>query len=100
MRTIKEFLRELKTGDNASRDHQYVTWDDNPSDGTIETITRAESSSEFKMEVDDYMADNKTYQIKKERWEENRPRTQNLILQHCPPELEARLTSQAKWDLV
>ena len=69
-------------------------------DGTKETITRAENSSVFKMEVDDYIADSKVYRTKKERWEENRPRTYNLVLQHCPPELEIRLTSQAKWDQV
>ena len=70
------------------------------SDGTTETITRAESSPVFKMEVDDCISDSKVYQTKKERWEENRPRTYNLVLQHCRPELEIRLTSQAKWDQV
>ena len=69
-------------------------------DGSTETITRAESSSEFKIEVDDYLADNKFYRTKKEKWEENRPRIYNLFLQHCPPKLETRLTSQEKWDQV
>ena len=49
-------------------------------DGTTETITRLESSSVFKMEVEDYIAYNKTYTTKKDRWEENRPRTYNLVL--------------------
>ena len=39
-------------------------------DGTTETITRTESSSVFKMEVEDYISDNKVYRTKKERWEE------------------------------
>ena len=52
------------------------------------------------MEVDDYLADMKTYRTKREKWEENRPRTYNLVLQHYPPKLETRLTSQANWDLV
>ena len=69
-------------------------------DGSTETTTRDETSLLFKMEVDDYIADSKVYRTKKERWEENRPRTYNLVLQHCPPELEIRLTSQAKWDQV
>ena len=30
----------------------------------------------------------------------NRPRAYNLVLQHCPPELETRLISQAKWEQV
>ena len=52
------------------------------------------------MEVEDYIAANKTYNTKKDKWEENRPRAYNLVLQHCPPELETRLTSQAKWKQV
>jgi hypothetical protein len=69
-------------------------------DGTTETITRPETSPMFKMEVEDYIAANKTYNSKKDKWEENRPRAYNLVLQHCPPELETRLTSQAKWEKV
>ena len=68
-------------------------------DGTKEIIKRAEDSV-FKMEVNDYIADSKVYRTRKERWEENRPRTYTLVLQHCPPELEIKLTSQAKWDQV
>ena len=52
------------------------------------------------MDVDDYLAEMKTHRTKKEKWDENRPRTYNLVLQHCPPELETRLTSQANWDQV
>ena len=69
-------------------------------DGSTETITRPETSSLFKMEVEDYIAANKTYNSKKDKWEENRPRAYNLVLQHCPPELETRLTSQARWEKV
>ena len=43
---------------------------------------------------------NKIYQAKKERWDDNQPRAYNLVLQHCPPELETRLTTQPKWDTV
>ena len=50
------------------------------------------------MEGDDYLAEMKTHQTKKEKWDENRPRTYNLVLQHCPPKLETRLTSQ--WLIV
>ena len=41
-----------------------------------------------------------THRSKKEKWEENQPRTYNLVLQHCPPKLETRITSQANWDQV
>ena len=47
-----------------------------------ETITRGEDSSAFKMEMDDYLADMKRYRTRREKWEENRPRTYNLVLQH------------------
>ena len=52
------------------------------------------------MEVDDYLAEMKTYRSKKEKWEENRPRTYNLVLQHCPPKLETTITSQVNLDQV
>ena len=47
------------------------------------------------MEVDDYLAEMKTYRTKKEKWEENRPRIYSLVLQHCPPEFDTRITFQA-----
>ena len=54
----------------------------------------------FKMEVKDYIVAMKTYQAKKDKCDENQPRAYNLVLQHCPPELKTRLTSQANWDQV
>ena len=41
------------------------------SDGTTATITRKEENSEYKMEVDDYLVEMRTYSTKKEKWEEN-----------------------------
>ena len=48
----------------------------------------------------DYIVAMKTYQAKKDKWDENQPRAYNLVLQHCPAELKTRLTSQANWDQV
>ena len=70
------------------------------SDGATSTITRGEDDSEYKMKVGDYLAGMRTHRTKKDKWDENRPRTYDLVLQHCPPELETRLTSQANWDQV
>ena len=63
-------------------------------------VTRDKDNPMFKMEVKDYIVAMKTYQAKKDRWDENQPRAHNLILQYCPPELEIRLISQANWDQV
>ena len=70
------------------------------SDGRTEIITRDETNPFFKLEVDEFISANKTYNSKKEKWEENRPRAYNLVLQHCSPVLETRLISQAKWEQV
>ena len=63
-------------------------------------VTRDKDDPMFKMEVNDYITAMKTYQAKEDKWDENQPRAYNLVLQHCPPELETRLTSQAKWEQV
>ena len=66
--------------------------------GTI--ITRERNDPMFNMEAEDYIVEMKTYQAKKDKWGENQPRAYSLVLQHCPPELETRLTSPSNWDQV
>ena len=63
-------------------------------------VTQDKDDPMFKMKVKDYIVAMKTYQAKKDKWDENQPRAYNLVLQHCPAELKTRLTSQANWDQV
>ena len=41
----------------------------------------------FRIECEDYTKDMKEYRLWRGRWEENQPWTYNLVLQHCPSEL-------------
>ena len=70
--------------------HKRPTLEETNQDGT--TKTRTSDDVEYKMEIEDFIADNKTVQAKKDEWDENKPRAYNLVLQHCPPKLETRLT--------
>ena len=60
-------------------------------DGTM--VTQDRDDSKYRMEVKDYIITNKTFTAKKDKWDENQPRAYNLVLQHCPPKSETRLTS-------
>ena len=62
--------------------------------------TRDSDDPVFRIECEDYALNNKTYRSKKEKWDKNQPRAYNLVLQHFPPELETRLTTQTEWDQV
>ena len=41
----------------------------------------------------------KKYENYQDTWIENRSRTYNLILQHCPPDVETELKNQSTWTV-
>ena len=61
-----------------------------------EGVDRDSDDPMFKIEYEEYIRDMKIFRQQRGNWEENQPQTYNLILQHCPPELETRLITQLK----
>ena len=49
-------------------------------DSTV--ITQDKDDPMFKTEVEDYIVAMKTYQARKDKWEKNQPKANNLVLQH------------------
>ena len=94
-----------------SQDEEYDTEvevdeeDPNDSTKTIKvkktmTKSRPKDLSKLKMETDIYMLHYKSWLTKDLNWKTNRSRVYNLILQHCPPDLEEILKTMKSWTTV
>ena len=47
--------------------------------------------AEYKLDLDLFVVASKTHLLETQAWKENNARVYNLMLQHCPKELEAEL---------
>ena len=65
-----------------------------------EGVDHKDDDPEFKVECEEYIKDIREFQLWRGCWEENQSRAYHIVLQHCPPKLETRLTTQPKWDQV
>ena len=52
---------------------------------------------EWKLYLDMFMVVQEKYEKDQDAWTENRARTYNLVLQHCPTDGEADLENQSTW---
>ena len=50
--------------------------------------------------IEEWKEDFKEFKSLSSAWEENKARVYNLILQHCPKDLEIKLKGLADWDTV
>ena len=57
--------------------------------------TKLVDNAEWKLDLDMFMVVQKKYDKDQDDWIENRARTYNLVLQHCPPDVEAELNNQS-----
>ena len=53
---------------------------------------------EWKLDLHEYTTLKKKWTREAEAWTENSARVYNLVLRHCPPELEAELQNHSKWN--
>ena len=51
---------------------------------------------EWKLELEEYMVLKKKHTRDAETWTENSDRIYNLVLLHCPPEVEAELQNHSR----
>ena len=54
---------------------------------------------DYRLTVDEFLEKKKRYDVDEECWAENNARGYNLVLQHCPPELEAELRNSDNWTV-
>ena len=59
--------------------------------------TKLVDNAEWKLDLDLFMVVQKKYEKEQDAWIDNRARTYNLVLQHCPPDIEAELRNQSTW---
>ena len=55
--------------------------------------------AEWKLDLDLLMVVQKKYEKYQDAWIKNRAWTYNLVLQHCPPGVEAELKNQSAWTV-
>ena len=60
--------------------------------------SRTKDLSQLKMETDIYMLHYKNWLSEDLNWKTNRSRVYNLVLQHCPPDLEEILKTMKAWS--
>ena len=53
--------------------------------------------AEWKLDVSEYVEDMKEYRTAKRDWDDCRVRIYNLLLTHCPKELETKLKEMSNW---
>ena len=80
------------TGPAGSRTRTYNRMDDA---GELNTPTVGDI--DYRLTVDEFLDKKKRHDIDEECWAENNARGYNLVLQHCPPELEAELRNSDNW---
>ena len=59
--------------------------------------TKLVDDAKWKVDLDLFMVVKKKYEKYQDALIENRARTYNLVLQHCPPDIEAELKNQSTW---
>ena len=57
----------------------------------VQLNTKLVYNAEWKLDLDMFMVVQKKYEKDPDAWIENRARMYNLVLQHCPPDVEAEL---------
>ena len=65
-------------------------------DGTKQNIKIVEDI-EYNLDLEEYLVGKKKHTRNDEAWTENCARIYNLVLHHCPPELEAQLQNHSSW---
>ena len=54
--------------------------------------------ADYKLDLDLFVVASKTHLLETQAWKENNACVYNLVLQHCPNDLEAELRNHTKWD--
>ena len=54
--------------------------------------------AEYKLDLNLFVVASKTHLLETQAWKENNACVYNLVLQHCPNDLEAELRNHTKWD--
>ena len=55
-------------------------------------------NANYKLYLDLFVVASKAHLLETQAWKENNVRVYNLVLQHCPKDLEAELRNHTKWD--
>ena len=66
--------------------------------GSLKENSKVVDDIEWKMTLHEYTSLKARWTRDAEDWTENSARVYNLVLQHCPPEMEAELQNHSKWN--
>ena len=86
---------EFRTDQLISDLEPMVETSDRFTDGQLNT--KLVDDAEWKLDLDMFMVLQKNYVKDQDAWIENRARTYNLFLQHCPPDVDVELKNQSTW---
>ena len=56
------------------------------------------NDADYKLDLDLFVVARKTHLLETQAWKDNNACMYNLMLQHCPKDLEAKLRNHEKWD--
>ena len=73
-----------------------VETSDQFTDGQLNT--KIVDDAEWKLDLDLFMVAQQKYEKDQDAWIKNRDRTYNLVLQHCPPDVEVEINNQSTWN--
>ena len=88
---------KFRTEQNISDCEPMVQTNDRFTDGQLNI--KLVDNVEWKTNLDLFMVAQKKYEKYHDAWIENRARTYNLVLQHCPPDVEVELNNQSTWTV-
>ena len=83
------------TDQRISDQERMVETSERFNDGQLNT--KLVDDTKWKIYLDLFMVVHKKYEKDQDAWTENRARTYNLVLQHCPTDGEADLENQSTW---
>ena len=55
-------------------------------------------NADYRLDLDLFVVASNTHLLETQAWKENNACVYNLVLQHCPKDLEVELRNHTKWD--